>query len=74
MTTETLVRKLNNEVSTLRRDLETVKKILFAAYRDPEGEYRPSFVKKMLKREKGHPMYRFTTKETFLKHVRASKK
>lgn len=74
MTTQTLVKKLNKEVSTLRRDMEIVKKAVFAGYRDPEGEYRPSFVKKMLKREKERPIYRFTTKEAFLKHVRAGKK
>lgn len=74
MTTQTLVRKLNKEVSTLRKDVEVVKKMLFSGYIDPEGEYRPSFVKKMLKREKERPIYRFTTKEAFLKHIHAIKK
>lgn len=74
MTTQTLIKKLDKEVSTLRKDMEVVKKMLFAGHRDPEGEYRPSFVKKMLRREKERPIYRFTTKEAFLKHVRAGKK
>lgn len=74
MTTQTLVRKLNKEVSTLRKDVEVVKRMLFAGYRDPEGEYRPGFVKKILRREKERPIYRFTTKEAFLKHVRGDKK
>ena len=74
MTTQTLVKKLNKEVSTLRRDVEVVKRMIFAGYRDPEGEYRPSFVRKMLKREKERPIYRFTTKEAFLKHIHAGKK
>ena len=74
MTTQTLVRKLNKEVLTLRKDMEVVKNVLLATYRDPEGEYRPAFIKKLQKRmaSKG-PMYRFTTKEAFLRHVRSPK-
>lgn len=74
MTTQTLVRKLNKEVSTLRKDMEIVKGVLLAAYRDPEGEYKKGFVKKMLEREKERPRYRFTTREAFLKHVYGRKK
>lgn len=74
MTTQTLIKKLNKDVSVLRRDMEAVKKMLFAEYRDPEGEYRPSFIKKVLKREKEYPIYRFATKEAFLKHIYAGKK
>jgi len=73
MTTQTLVRKLNKEVFILRKDIEDVKKVLFAASRDPEGEYRPVFIKKMLKRMSSRgPVYRFTTKEAFLRHVRSA--
>ncbi len=75
MTTATLVKKLNKEVETLRRDVRDIKNALLlptSAVRDPEGEYRPAFVKKVLRRmrEKG-PVYRFTTKEAFLQHVRS---
>ncbi len=54
--------------------MEEVKKVLLATYRDPEGEYQPAFIKKILKRmaSKG-PVYRFTTKEEFLRHVRSAK-
>lgn len=74
MTTQTLIKKLDKEVSTLRKDMEAVKEMLLATYRDPEGEYRPAFVKKMLKRmaSKG-PVYSFTTKGEFLRHVRSAK-
>lgn len=74
MTTQTLVRKLNKEVLTLRKDMEVVKRMLAATYEDPEGEYRTGFVKKMLKRmsSKG-PAYRFTTRKAFLRHVRSAK-
>ncbi len=69
MTTQTLVRKLSKEVSTLRKDVEMVKGMLMVTYRDPEGEHKKSFVKKMLARAKERPKYRFTTREAFLKHV-----
>lgn len=74
MTTQTLIKKIDKEVSTLRKDMEAVKEMLLATYRDPEGEYQSAFVKKMLKRmtSKG-PVYRFTTKEEFLRHVRSAK-
>ena len=74
MTTQTLVRKLNKEVSALRRDVEIVKNAVLTAYRDPEGEYKPSFVKKMLARAKERPKYRFTTREAFLKRMYGRKK
>ena len=71
MSTEVLVKKLNIEVKSLRRTVRGIEHTLFAAH-DPEGEYKPAFVVKMLKRlaEKG-PLYRFTGKADFLKHVRA---
>ncbi len=74
MTTQTLVRKLNQEVSILRKDIDDVKKVLFAASRDPEGEYRASFIQKVLKRLSSRgTAYLFTTKEEFLKHVHSTK-
>lgn len=74
MTTQTLVKKLGKEVSTLRKDMEVVKKILLTTYTDPEGEYQKSFVKKMLARAAEKASYRFTTREAFLKHVYGGKK
>jgi len=72
MTTATLVRKLNREIGILQKDIREIKRVVFAPVVDPEGEYHPSFVKKMLLREKSKgPFYRFTDKESFLKHVRS---
>ncbi len=77
MTTATLIKKLNKEVRTLQRDVSDIKKVLSlpaAVIRDPEGEYRASFVRKALKRAQNKgPVHRFTTKEAFLKHVRSPK-
>lgn len=72
MITQTLIKKINKEVSTLRKDMSDVKRVLFAVARDPEGEYKASFVKKVLRRLYSRsPVHRFTTKEEFLKHVRS---
>ena len=74
MTTATLVKKLNKQVEILQRDVRQLKEVLAVPPRDPEGEYRPSFIKKMLLREKTKgPFYRFIDKESFLKHVRSRK-
>ena len=74
MTTELLVKKLDKEVGHLRKDVSEIKKLILAQITDPEGEYRPSFVKKILRRSKEKPIYRFTTKEDFLKKLHATRK
>lgn len=74
MTTATLVKKLNREVGILQKDIRDIKKIVFAPLSDSEGEYRPSFVKKVLAREKQPATYRFTTKEDFLRQLHGRKK
>lgn len=74
MTTATLVRKLNKQVETLQRDMQTIKKVVFAPISDPEGEYRPAFIKKILAREKEPATYRFTTKKDFLRQLHGRKK
>lgn len=73
MTTQTIVKKLNREVENLQNDVRQVKKVLFSALYDTEGEYKESFVKKVLARSKEPAKHRFLTKADFLKHVRSSK-
>ncbi len=74
MTTQVLVKKLDKEVKGLKKDLREMKKFIFSPLKDEEGEYKASFVKKMLSRagEKG-PFHRFSGKESFLRHVGAKK-
>ena len=50
MATELMVKKINKEIRTLRRDISQVKKLIFRAFPDLEGEYRTVFVKKIEKR------------------------
>ncbi|MEK7138338.1 MAG: hypothetical protein AAB787_02400 [Patescibacteria group bacterium] len=73
MTTQTIVKKLNREVEDLQNDVRQVKKVLFSTLYDTEGEYKESFVKKVLTRSKESANHRFSSKAEFLKHVRASK-
>lgn len=74
MTTATLVKKLNKEMEVLKREVREMKQIMIMPVRDPEGEYKKSFIKKMLAREQSEgPFYRFTDKASFLKHVRSGK-
>ncbi|MBI3589744.1 MAG: hypothetical protein HY093_05040 [Candidatus Liptonbacteria bacterium] len=73
MTTQTIVKKLNREVESLQSDVRQVKKVLFSTLYDTEGEYKESFIKKVLARSKEPAKYRFTSKAEFLKHVRSSK-
>ena len=73
MTTQMLVKKLNKEVTILRKDMYHVKKFLFSSTQDPEGEYRKSFVKKILDRaHKKGQIYQFVNKSEFLRNVRSS--
>ena len=66
--------KLNKEVKSLKEEVREIKRFIFAPLKDPEGEYRKSFIKKMLARSQSQgPFYRFTDKESFLKHVRSRK-
>jgi len=74
MSTQILIKKLNLEVEGLKNDVREMKKFLFAPLRDAEGDYRESFVKKMLVRSQNRGLfYKFANKESFLKHVRSKK-
>ncbi len=74
MSTQTLVKKLDKEVKNLKGDIRDMKKFLFTPLKDAEGEYKASFVKKILARsQKQASFYRFTDKETFRNHARSKK-
>jgi len=72
MGTQMLIKKLHREMGALRDDVRTMKRFLLSPLRDVEGEYRESFVKKMLARsQRRGPAHRFTGREAFLRHVRS---
>lgn len=69
MTTMLLIKKLNQEVTRLKRDISAIKRVILSSNVDPEGEYTSAFIKKILAREREEASYRFTTKEDFLKQI-----
>lgn len=58
------LRELKAEVGRLRSF------VIGQIGRDPEGEYRPEFVARILKLSNRKPTHRFVSKESFLKDVR----
>lgn len=71
MTTQTLVRELAEKVDKLQREVAVVQRLIFAAPEDTEGEYKKSYINKLERRARSRsPLYRFTSKPAFLKHVR----
>lgn len=74
MSTQIVIRKFNKELEEIKENVNEIKHYLFSPLKDPEGKYRHSFVKKMLARAGGQgPFYRFTGKDSFLKHVHSGK-
>lgn len=70
MSTAVLVQKLNREVGVLRGEVRRIHSLFLEVVADPEGAYRPAFVKKMFTREKEKPHFRYTGKAAFVRHVR----
>jgi hypothetical protein len=72
MTTKILIKKLNKDVGELKDDVREMKRFLFAPMKDVEGEYKESFVRKILARPQSRgPFHKFVNKESFLAHVRS---
>lgn len=70
MSTDVLVKKLNREVAGLRLEIRRMREALLQSIADPEGEYRSTFVKKVLAREREKPRFRYAGRAAFLTHVR----
>ncbi len=74
MIIQVLIKKLNKEVTTLKEEMREMKSLIFAPIEDPEGEYKPSFIRKICARAKSRgPFYQFIDKESFLNHARSKK-
>jgi len=74
LTSPTVVKKINKELAELKEGIRGLKRYIFLPLKDSEGEYKDSFVKKMLSRSSGRsPFYHFKDKDSFLKHVRSGK-
>ncbi|MBN2197845.1 hypothetical protein JW698_01445 [Candidatus Wolfebacteria bacterium] len=68
MSTQT-AEKIYKEVKALRQETKTLKELVFLVLKDREGEYKDSFVKKILKKSRSKPQFIFTNKKDFLNQI-----
>ncbi|MBI4087324.1 MAG: hypothetical protein HY434_00645 [Candidatus Liptonbacteria bacterium] len=62
---------LDQKTRELKREVELLRSFVIGrAGQDPEGEYNPAFVRKVLKAAEEKPKYEFKDAPSFLKHVR----
>ena len=68
--TITKTTKLNYEILSLKEEIKTLRSVVIGLLgKDKEGNYRPEFVKKVLKASKEKPVGIFKDKKTFLKEI-----
>jgi hypothetical protein len=73
MTTQTLVRNLQKEVKTLKKEVARLGAAVFNIPEDDEGEYKPQFIKEVLRAAKQKPkkLYEYKKPGDLLKHLRS---
>lgn len=68
MTTKTIEKKVNN----LSREVTMLRSFVIGiAGKDPEGEYRPEFVRRIKEAAKEKPIYHYTGPGSLLKLIKA---
>ena len=61
----------NNQVEALRQELSLLRSLVMSVIvKDAEGEYRPAFVRRILKLLQEKPNSKFIGKETFLEQLK----
>ncbi len=68
MTAQT-AEKIYKEVKKLKQETKTLKELVLLVIKDSEGEYKDSFVKKIIKKSRSKPEFIFTGKSDFLKQI-----
>lgn len=70
MANQATINKLSRKLEHVQRELRVLRSLAISvAGEDPEGSYRPEFVREILRASKEKLTYRFTTPEAFLKDV-----
>lgn len=71
MSTKTLEKKYDN----LSREIAQLRSLVIniVGQKDPEGEYRPEFVKSVLKAIKEKPTYKYSGEGSLLKQLKQMK-
>ncbi len=63
--------KLFKEIEEIKKETKILKDLIFLLLKDPEGEYKKSFINRIRKKAKVKPQYVFTNKKDFLKQIRS---
>lgn len=67
---ETIIeKKIYEEIANLKRQTDILKKLVIFSLKDAEGDYKESFVKKVIKKSKKNPELKFINKKEFLKQI-----
>jgi len=62
--------KLFKELQEIKRETKILKDLIFLLLKDPEGEYKKTFINRIQKKAKAKPQFVFTNKKDFLKQIR----
>jgi len=68
MSTQT-TEKIYKEIKNLKEETKALKELIFLILRDPEGEYKNSFINRILTKARSKPQFNFTNKNSFLKQI-----
>jgi hypothetical protein len=63
--------KLFKEIQEIKKETKILKDLIFLLLKDPEGEYRKTFINRIQKKAKTKPQYVFTNKKDFLRQIRS---
>jgi predicted ThiF/HesA family dinucleotide-utilizing enzyme len=63
--------KLFKEIQEIKKETKILKDLIFLLLKDPEGEYKKTFINRIRKKAKAKPHYIFTNKKDFLKQIRS---
>ena len=61
--------KIYTELKELRKETKALRELFFLIIKDSEGEYKESFIKKIIKKYQNEPQCVFTDKKDFLKQI-----
>lgn len=65
------IEKLNTNVSRLQKEVEFLRSFVIGTIgKDSEGEYKPEFVKRILKANQEKQKFAFKDEKTFLSQIR----
>jgi hypothetical protein len=61
--------KLFKEIQEIKKETKILKDFIFLLLKDPEGEYKKTFINRIRKKAKAKHQYFFNNKKDFLRHI-----